>query len=70
MVGEALRDQRGEKSRRDEPVSYTHLDVYKRQVWGWRLRLGLLHLWRLGRGSLAAFVLAAAPAAPMSLRLP
>ena len=22
-----------------EPVSYTHLDVYKRQVWGWQFRL-------------------------------
>ena len=22
-----------------EPVSYTHLDVYKRQVWDWALRM-------------------------------
>ena len=24
------------------PVSYTHLDVYKRQVWNWRVRWNFL----------------------------
>ena len=26
-----------------EPVSYTHLDVYKRQVYGWYDRLAIQH---------------------------
>ena len=28
------------------PVSYTHLDVYKRQGWDWGIRMGTSGIWR------------------------
>ena len=31
-----MNDQLRERMRTHYPVSYTHLDVYKRQVWGLR----------------------------------
>ena len=34
--GRCPRVEQAEQNRQHKPVSYTHLDVYKRQEWNWR----------------------------------